>query len=391
MILPDFIIVGKPLKTKDKIGNDIVVCKLQKKEYITSSGELASNSIDPNKILLFIFPMDYKNLEEMFTEEETSLDISDFKIEVIRSQNSEYDVVYLHNEYYKICEKFRKSLLPKSEIKSDLQNCIDECLLVYPIEMFFYSLLRAVRLREFNYDDGFDFEDLSEVVNHYKKVCLYVLKETAYAISSDYDLKKEDEDYFSEIYNDTIEYGREYPHAVSTFVICNEHYETIICKELNDKPVSYSKFFQHCMLEGYNIAINNIERNLRNREFFDYNILETNESKVLKLYPTPLAFMMGEKLTDYAKSGHLNGILDDYFLDKGFERVIHTRLRQKLGTKYIFAKPEDSGIYYYKKRSKSDCYIPFGDQDRKYPLRALTVQGQMNLTFTHFYEYLTIL
>ena len=55
-------------------------------------------------------------------------------------------------------------------------------------------------------------------------------------------------------------------------------------------------------------------------------------------------------------------------------------LAKELGTTHIYLYHKTNELYYYKNRPMDDKYTNFGEQDRRLPVRALIVQGQMNLT-----------
>ena len=174
---------------------------------------------------------------------------------------------------------------------SSLQDCISECLLTHHTDMFFLFIYRNIIYLEYEKKGKINEANLNDVYNKYKKLCSYILLESCRIETPESSkLTLNEIQLYQSLYQPLVQHATSYSNVISTYVIYRDDVSEIISDELFDQEPIYPKFFQRCMMEGYMIALKRIEDNLDNRKFFNVEIRNTKNSKVMILYPTPYGF-----------------------------------------------------------------------------------------------------
>lgn len=264
-----------------------------------------------------------------------------------------------------------------------LENIVEECILYHHTDMFFNSIYRYIINKEtYEHNNISNISDLSLMFETYKKVCKYVLIESAKIVITDCEDITEDEDtLFSILYNLLVSHAKNYCDVINTYANSLEKEKIEIIKwELNDKPPIFAKFQQLCLIKGFKIALKRIENNLNNNDFFSHEIIKTTNFEVLKFFPTPFGFGRKWELVEYVKDSSLLYRIEEYFIKHNFELIKDDDMIKSLGTRLIFKSLIEDKVYYFKRRLKDENYIEFAEQNRKKPFMALLVQGQLNLT-----------
>jgi len=264
-----------------------------------------------------------------------------------------------------------------------LENIIQECVLYHHTDMFFNFVFRFIIDTELpNNQDISDISQLKPVFKTYQKLCQYILLESAKVLTLDCDeLTQTEKNYFEEKYFQLVKHAKDYCDVINTYVIyLDKKIIEFIEWELKDKSPFFFQFQQSCLLKGYEIARNRIEKNLENQNFFNHEIINTENQNVLKFFPTP--YGMGKKwyLVESVKNSTIIQVIDEYLNQNGFKLITGQDINKELKTSIVFESIENKESYYFKKREIDGSYVAFAEQDRKNPLRAILVQGQLNLT-----------
>lgn len=379
--IKEFRALNLMLTKDDYWGIEALIAELSEIERMEIPGLSFSPTHFSGQGKLFVFASNSSLARQIMSspEEIIELDMKDFKEDKIHLTEGT-KTAYFHSEYTREKQK-AIGYQETSDNASLLENCIEECLLTHHTDMYFTYIFRNIIYAEYEKCEKFLGTDLNEVFEKYKKLCAYVLMEACRVQTPEYNLLKEsDFSKYHNLYNDLLEHGKLYCNVISTYVIYRDHVKEVILSELKDTEPIYPGFFQKCMIKGYEHALKRIENNLDNDEFFNHEFVETNDSDVIKIFPTPYGCLHKETLVGMVNTGDIDDALDGYLREYGIERVVNEELTKELETKYIFQVDGEDNYYYYKRRPQNDEYAPFGEQDRKTPIRSLIMQGQINLT-----------
>ena len=307
-----------------------------------------------------------------------------FEVQTINSKETNKSNAYFHVEYLKAKDEILGIKKRNIAISENLKNAISECLLVHHTDMFFTYIFRYIIFIEYEEREQNLSIDIKVILEKYKKICAYVLKEICNVKTEELSkVSPADIRNCQGNYSGLINNGVLYGDVIATYVIYRTTIKEIILNELNDEEHFYPKFIQLCMMEGFDIAINRMEINIDSKEYFGHELIKTRNLITIKIFPTPFGFLMKNSLAELAKEGKLIDKLDTYFANKNIFRIHDDVLKQKLRTNLIYKQKDEEGIFYYKRRNQSDDdYAPFGEQDRQAPFYALLMQGQMNLTLS---------
>lgn len=269
------------------------------------------------------------------------------------------------------------------KISSKLENIIDECILYHHTDMFFNFIFRYIIDKEFSPNQEIkEFRELEKISKKFKKLCYYILLESVKVMIWDYEKITESEEiYLNENYFKLINHAKDYCSVINIYASSlDENSLEVIRLELDEEPPIFNKFQQICLVKGYELAQNRIEKNLKNLEFFNHELLKTKNLEVIKLFPTPYGFGKKWELIENVKNSNFLNLMEKYMFKHEFHLVRDKHIIQQLGTKFIFQSKNENNLYYYKKRTINGDYVEFGEQDRKDPYRSIIVQGQLNLT-----------
>jgi hypothetical protein len=339
-------------------------------------------SFDPYKKELFVFLKESIIAQKIifYPEEIISINFSEFEMRSISMKDKPYENAYYH---YLYDERKNESLFQEENvlgISNKLQDVVDECILTHHTDMYFTYIYRYIIHIEYEMKNRNSIADINVVYDQYSKLCAHILMKTCNVTTEFYELiTKDDIHFFDSRYFDLIEYGKSYSEVISQYIIDRSFDEQIILKELDDAKIFYPKFYRLCMIEGYMTAMKRISENLDSQEYFDFEILRTNQRHVLKFFPTPYGFLMKSKLAELAANDKLDLLINKFLLEYNINRISDPELIKRFKTSYIFNRDFEDGYYYYKKRDFNSSYVEFGEQNRDHPLKALLIQGQMNL------------
>jgi hypothetical protein len=364
------------LQNNDFNGAKAIVAELFEVKDLNISEKFSVSVIEP-KGEKFVFSANSKIGKRIMESPKDifELDLSDFREQRISLDNYN-GFAFFHKTYL----KQEQNIQYFNDDDDIIQEIIEECILMHHTDTYFMALFRSVISIEYKNKEKQHNIILNEVFEKYKKLCSYAIERICSVQIPEFNLlTNEDITTFKNLYHDEVEYGTHYLVVLASYVDYRKDIKLIIESELKDKEPFYPKFVQNCMLSGYEHALQRINNNLRNSSFFDHEFIKTNNSTALKIFLTPHGFIHKEFLVDLAVNGKINDLLDDYLGEFGIQRIIDENLKKELKTSSIFEVPS-LGRFYYKRRPINDEYVPFGEQDRKIPMKNLLVKGQLNLT-----------
>lgn len=381
----DFKIIGLCENTEKNSELEILIAILSPSKILISNNKEYYFS-ELNKEKVFVMPLNSSLAIEMkkFPSEIISFDIHEFKIQKIALDDVCNDFGFIHNDILNEKEKIN---IPSEIIEDKITNSLTECLLEHHVEMFFSIMFKNVLTKEFlqNKIEHSDI-DLPEVFKLYHKIMAVFLMEICSVINDEYkSLEVNFINLIKEKYSDAINYGGSYRGAIANYVINTpETYQTSL-NILKDNRYEYSGYIQRSINIGYNTALTRMFENLEGEEYFSHEMIISKSKCVIKLYPTPYAYLNFNVIVELIKSGKMNDEIDDYFLKNNIIRIKDEDLIAELKTTFIFSHNEISGVFYYKRRELNLNNISFGQQDRKNPFAALFNQGQLNLTLKAYF------
>lgn len=318
------------------------------------------------------------NIDEIIT-----LKICDFVEDNILFEDPDKTRAYFHEDY--IAVKNEIQLIENVELDTELKNEIHEFILYYNVDMLFYSIFDFIRRQEYEFID--ESTSLNSIFEKFTKVSAALIGslcelKTRYYTS----LTSSDVLLFNEEYSQIMEHIAPLKNEVVVYVSFREKLQKKILKafseghgkrgsDLSNFPV----FFTHSIYIAYDIAINRFKENISNKSLLGHEIVQTDNSIVIKLFPTPLGCYKLAYLIDLANTGRIDDYIDDYFRPHGILRIKDEALKKQLNTRFIFSMKSNNQIFYYKRRHKDDNYTPYAELNRKNPLVALLNQLQMNL------------
>lgn len=319
-----------------------------------------------------------KNIIELAQQEKIiTLDLSEFRFRE-EFKNGKNEEIGYHNNVKLI------GFEPEELVTSQkLENIIEECVLYHHTDMFFNFVFRYIIDKEFpENQDISEISQLYPIFNTFKKLSKYILLESAKVMTTDCEnLTASEIIHFEENYSKLVTHAKDYCDVINTYAIyLDKELIEIVEWELKDKSPFFFKLQQACLLKGYEIALNRIEKNLSNTDFFNHEIVKTKNLEVLKFFPTPFGFGKKWELIDYVKNSTFLNLVEQYFKKHNLNLVKDENVIKEFGTKFIVESLTDNKIYYFKRRLRDGGYVEFAEQDRKNPYRALIVQGQLNLT-----------
>lgn len=305
------------------------------------------------------------------------LDMSEFNFKE-EITNGKREKIGYHNSIELI--EFKSEKLITSQ---NLENIIQECVLYHHTDMFFNFVFRYIINVEFpNKQDIIDISQLKSIFKTYKKLCKYILIQSSKVQTFDsVELNESEKYYFERTFFKLIKHANDYCDVINTYAINLDKQTTeIIAWELKDRSPFFFRFQQVCLLKGYEIALKRIENSLESQSFFNHEIVKTKNHQVLKFFPTP--YGMGKKwfLVESTKDLTIIKLIDEYLSHYGFKLITSQVKNKELRSHLIFESIEKEETYYFKPREINDSYVSFAEQDRKNPLKAILLQGQLNLT-----------
>lgn len=310
-------------------------------------------------------------------EEIVKLSLSNFKFRE-EFKNGELQEIGYHNSVKLIGFENDKLITSKK-----LENIIEECVLYHHTDMFFNFIFLYVIGKEISENENIDdISQLDFIFDIYKKVCKYVLLESAKVITFDCeDIFDYEKSQFDIKYYKLVNHAKDYCEVINTYAIYLDEEELEYIKwELKDKSPFFLKFQQACLLKGYEISLKRIENNLENTNFFNHEIVKTENFEVLKFFPTPYGLGRKWELIEYVKDSSLLSRIENYFISYDYELIRDESILKKYGTRFVLRSLENGNIYYFKRRLRNGSYVEFAEQNRKNPFKALLVQGQLNFT-----------
>ena len=168
-------------------------------------------------------------------------------------------------------------------LETELDNIIDECILRHHTEMYFTMILGYMLSSE--YREPKVELNINDIYVNYKKICAIILMDCC-----NVHLPEMEKTNFNEInnirqkYSDMIEHGKLYSKVISTYAIGRESIQKTILTTLNERGPIYSKFYQRCMIRGFEIANTRILSKMESKDYFGHEIIATKDSKVLKRF-----------------------------------------------------------------------------------------------------------
>ncbi|MBK8483852.1 MAG: hypothetical protein IPL31_05780 [Saprospiraceae bacterium] len=182
------------------------------------------------------------------------------------------------------------------------------------------------------------------------------------------------------LYHDIVSDALYYRVPIMDYVLYHKRIQDILINEIGNKETYRAIFYQMCMMKGYEIAHRRHEENLINPSYFNHEFVESKNYSVLKIFLTPYGFIHKLDLINYVKMKEFYKYLDSYLNIYGIQRLEDESLIKIFRTKFIFKIDDNESIYYYRRKPKDEKYESFGEQDRKSPITALLLLGQINLT-----------
>jgi hypothetical protein len=325
-------------------------------------------------------------------EKSHTIDLSEFSKGNLGENSVE---VFLHNDYVNALidynnriEKERTNAVENNSeygLGIELEDIIHKCLLVHHTDMYFTSIFRYVIYNEYEKIGLLNTANLYEAYEHFKKAATAALYSIVNVGSHFFNEMDESELIrYKNKYSEIIDYGRNYTSAIPTFLHSKQSVGETVTKYTGDKSPHFQIFTQMCMFIGFEIANRRISNNIENTNYFNHEIFEHIDTKVIKIYPTPYCSLFKNKIVELAKKGEHTKVLDEYLLSQGYYKLNKESLVSKLSTSFIYKKDNEKGIYYFKRRPKDLDYMPFGEQDREDPVRGLVLKGQLNLTYLEY-------
>jgi hypothetical protein len=264
----------------------------------------------------------------------------------------------------------------------ELQEIIKECMFYHHTEMYFTMIFRQIIVREYEKRGEFFKAKLEDVLKKHTLLSSFILENFWNKTTNNYSIVNQE--YIFDLLNnfdDIINYGYTYGNVIPLFVHTRTKVAELLKVELNDTSPMFFKFSKICMTEGYEISFERIIKNLENKNYLNHEVLETANAKVIKLFSTPYGMLMKDKMVELINQKEFDNYIDRYFLNYGLSRIKDLDLIDRLRTRFIFEKQNEEGLFYYKRRTKDDDYVSFGEQNRKNPFYAIVVEGQLNLTW----------
>ncbi len=331
------------------------------------------------------FVIDFKSdlarsiIELAQTKQIIQLDLSAFRFQE-EVKNGIKETIGYHNNVNLI--RFE----PEQEevfISEKLENIIQECVLYHHTDMFFNFVFRYIIDIELSSNqDILNISQLKGIFDIYKILCPYILLESANFKTSEYEeITESDKNNFISKYSKLVTHAKAYCDVISGYAITlDKELIEVIESELEDKSPFFPKLEQLCLLRGYEIAINRIENNLSNSSFFNHEIVTTENFEVIKFFPTPYGFGKKWELIESVKNSSFFNLISNYLQEYNLEFVKDEETINELATKFVLESSMENKLYYYKRRARNDNYVQFAEQDRKNPIKAILVQGQLNFT-----------
>jgi hypothetical protein len=264
-------------------------------------------------------------------------------------------------------------------LETELDNIIEECILRHHTEMYFTMILGYMISSE--YREPTDELNIMDIYDNYKKISAVILMDCC-----NVHLPEMEKINFNEInnirqkYSDMIEHGKLYSKVISTYAIRRESIQKTILTTLNETGPIYSKFYQRCMIRGFEIANTRILSKMESKDYFGHDVIATKDSKVLKIYLSIFGLMHRKDIIEFANKGLINSLIDTYLSKYEITRFLDPILEKQLETNFIFKLKNIDKVYFYKRREQDGEYAPFGEQDRRSAIHALIAQSQFNLT-----------
>ncbi len=380
---------------KDSWGKEQLLAELLEVEVLDFNGQKKALIPYSDEGTLFIFNTKSRIAQSLlnFPEQLISLDMGEYQeneisINTDKGVNDESEKRTVYYELDAIPTIwYPKSSLGKENIKTDAeQNSlninIDKCILMHNTDRYFTCIFRHIIHTQYEAKGINSKNQLHQIYNEFDDVSAFILMESANEYVNDFVNIIDHITYhrYQREYDILLNHANGYAHVISDYVSFRPELRDFLLLKLGDTKPHFFKFYQKCMLKGYEIACRRIEENLESSNHFNHEFVNTSNSSVLKIFPTPLGFSEKDYLVGLAHKKQIDNYLDDYLVDFGIRRLVEQDLIRKLGTKYIYQIEGKKGLYYYKRRTKGGEYAPFGEQDREVPIRALITQGQMNLT-----------
>ena len=377
--IKEFKILNLNIQKNDFSGVEVIIAELseiQNDQFLNDSLILTSYSMN-SRIFLFTKNSTIGKRILAFPQNNIVLDLTNFKEQNISLPNYKGIALY-HTEYI---EQHQNQLIFNNE-NDVVEDIVVECILMHHTDMYFLSIFRYIIYSEYeNTEEGRDNINVIEIFNKFKKLCSYVLMEICKVQIPEYEqLTINEKSILGIRYNEIFEYGKHYLIVIPTYVTHREYVQFILSTELNDNEPDFPIFNQRCLLLGYENSLQRISNNLHNQNLLNHEFIKTNNSFVLKIFLTPFGFINKEFLVQLATSGKFNDFLDNYFKEFDILRIFDDQLKKELGTSLIFRVIGENKLFYFKRRPINDEYVPFGEQDRKTPVKTLIMKGQLNLT-----------
>lgn len=362
---------------KEKISElDLIIAELAECEYL---GEMNHSFRSKTEIFLFLDDSDMAQEILDNPEEMVELDLNQFVEHKLNGESLKSKIdAFAHEDYYQA----RTNTLILNHIYL-LESQINGFLLYYHLDMFFYILYRFVIEQDYEKRGIKGKADPNEALNKFARLCCTIIGTLTHIRLTDHGFLEEDEaQIFQPFLDGFIQKANVYKTKVFDYLFFRKEVtEALLDLNSNRKDIE-NWFFKLCLVRGFETAYERYQKHINSTESFGHDIVCTENTTALILYPTPHFFIHKESiLKEFGSDLKFVEAIDRYFLKHGINRISDEETKKRLETRFIFEVPNEQNLFYYKNRDQDTLeYSNFDEQSRTDPFKALIVQGQINLT-----------